>query len=299
MLAPRLLQLALALALVVVGASATLRLAANGIGCEPWPECYGRAETAAAFNATPLARALRLSHRVAASAFALVALLAVAVGWRHWSSGQRIAGAALLIMTAVLAWIGRYTPSPLPAVTLVNLLGGFVLLALLAYLLAARVAGETTSSAGAGLLVLMVAVGVQSGSGALISARLAGDACATECGAVWLPGAGALFDPTRPGTAAQVAPPRAGQALHLGHRLGGLALALTILIAVFAQRRRSRARAAAMLFAAATGALGFVVASDAPALGAASAHALAAGLLGASLAAALVRRGPTPEEVGT
>ena len=94
MLLRRLLQLAFALALVVVGASATLRLAANGIGCEPWPACYGGADTAAAANATPLARALRLSHRIAASAFALVALAAVALGWRRWASGQRIAGAA-------------------------------------------------------------------------------------------------------------------------------------------------------------------------------------------------------------
>ena len=166
MLLRRLLQLAFALALVVVGASATLRLAANGIGCEPWPACYGGADTAAAANATPLARALRLSHRIAASAFALVALAAVALGWRRWASGQRIAGAALLAATALLAWIGRHTPSPLPAVTLINLLGGFALLALLAYLLAARPPAAAAAAPIGALAVLAVALALQAGSGA-------------------------------------------------------------------------------------------------------------------------------------
>jgi cytochrome c oxidase assembly protein subunit 15 len=296
-----LLQLAFALALVVVGASSTLRLAANGIGCQPWPACYGRATTADAFNATPLARALRLSHRIAASSFALVALAAVAVGWRRWATGPRIAGAALLAVTAVLAWVGRYTPSPLPAVTLVNLLGGFALLALLGYLLAARAAGTGASMAGAGLLVLMVALAAQSGGGALISARLAGDACAAGCATAWLPGAGALIDPALPGAAAEIAPPRAGQALHLWHRLGGLVLTLTTIVAVFAtlRGRSPRAAAVAMLAAAATGALGFAVATDPPALPAAAAHALVAGLLVASLAVAWAQRGWTSGEVGT
>jgi cytochrome c oxidase assembly protein subunit 15 len=296
-----LLQLAFALALVVVGASSTLRLAANGIGCQPWPACYGQAATADAFNDTPLARALRLSHRIAASAFALVALAAVAIGWRRWATGPRVAGAALLAVTAVLAWVGRYTPSPLPAVTLVNLLGGFALLALLGYLLAARAAGAGASTAGAGLLVLMVALAAHSGGGALISARLAGDACAAECGTPWLPGAGTLANPTLPGTAAEIAPPRAGQALHLWHRLGGLALTLATIVAVFAARRRRspRAAAVAMLAAAATGALGFAVATDPPALAAATAHAIAAGLLVSSLAAAWAQRGWTSGEVGT
>jgi cytochrome c oxidase assembly protein subunit 15 len=289
----RLLQLAFVLALIVVGASSTLRLAANGIGCEPWPSCYGRTATAASANSTLLARTLRLSHRIAASAFALVALAAVAVGWRRWATGERIAGAALLAVTVVLAWVGRYTPSPLPAVTLVNLLGGFALLALLACLLAARADGAATSAAGAGLLVLMLALAAQSGGGALISARLAGDACAAGCGTPWLPGAGALAQPMLPGTAAEVAPQQAGQALHLWHRLAGLALTLATIVAVFAalRWRSPRQAAVAMLAAAATGALGFAVATGAPALAAAAAHALAAGLLFAALAAALARRG--------
>jgi cytochrome c oxidase assembly protein subunit 15 len=296
MLLRRLLQLAFALALVVVGASATLRLAANGIGCEPWPACYGGADTAAAANATPLARALRLSHRIAASAFALVALAAVALGWRRWASGQRIAGAALLAATALLAWIGRHTPSPLPAVTLINLLGGFALLALLAYLLAARPPAAAAAAPIGALAVLVVALALQAGSGALISARLAGADCASDCRTSWLPGAAALADPMLSGTAAEIVQPRAGQVLHLWHRLGGLALALTTLVAAFALLRRRRRRTATMVAAAATGALGFAAASADPALAAVAAHALAAGLLVASLGAAVAPGADLSEE---
>jgi len=296
MLLRRLLQLAFALALVVVGASATLRLAANGIGCETWPACYGGADTAAAANATPLARALRLSHRIAASAFALVALAAVALGWRRWASGQRIAGAALLAATALLAWIGRHTPSPLPAVTLINLLGGFALLALLAYLLAARPPAAAAAAPIGALAVLVVALALQAGSGALISARLAGADCASDCRTSWLPGAAALADPMLSGTAAEIVQPRAGQVLHLWHRLGGLALALTTLVAAFALLRRRRRRTATMVAAAATGALGFAAASADPALAAVAAHALAAGLLVASLGAAVAPGADLSEE---
>ncbi len=296
MLLRRLLQLAFALALVVVGASATLRLAANGIGCEPWPACYGGADTAAAANATPLARALRLSHRIAASAFALVALAAVALGWRRWASGQRIAGAALLAATALLAWIGRHTPSPLPAVTLINLLGGFALLALLAYLLAARPPGAAAAAPIGALAALAVALALQASSGALISARLAGADCASDCRTSWLPGAAALADPMLSGTAAEIVQPRAGQVLHLWHRLGGLALALTTLVAAFALLHRRRRRTATMVAAAATGALGFAAASADPALAAVAAHALAAGLLVASLGAAVAPGADLSEE---
>jgi cytochrome c oxidase assembly protein subunit 15 len=297
----RLLQLALVLALVVLGASSTLRLAANGIGCSPWPSCYGRAVTAQAANATPLARALRLAHRVAASAFAFVVLAAVAVGWRRWRGPERSVGAALLAVTVVLAWVGRYTPSPLPAVTLVNLLGGLALLALLGWLItsttATAVRGRSESS-GLWLPLLLVALVVQAGGGALISARMAGDACAAGCDRFWLSGAAALFDPLREGTAAQLVHPLAGQTLQALHRLGGLALALATIVAAFAalHRRQPRAAAMVMLAAAAVGALGFAVAAPQPALASAALHALAVGLLFAALAAAGAMRGATPQE---
>lgn len=294
----RLLQLAFALALVVVGASAALRLGANGIGCTPWPSCYGQAATAEAANQTAAARLLRLAHQVAASAFALLALVAVAIGWRSWNRRARLAGLALLVVTAMLAWIGRYTPSALPAVTLVNLLGGFALLALLAYLLAGGRRGNSGRSApvAAGLLVLLAAVALQAAGGALISSRLAGAACASACGLPWSAEATALADPLRPGTAAEVAGPRAGEILQDLHRIGGLLLMVVAIPAVHALLRGSPNRAAAPIAAGATGSLGFLLASSEPALSIAAAHALAAGILCAALGAALVRRTDSSRE---
>lgn len=289
MLLRRLLQLAFALALVVVGASATLRLAANGIGCEPWPSCYGQAATAEVANQTAWVRALRLSHRIAASAFAVVALAVVGVGWRRWSRPARTAAVALIAVTVVLAWIGRHTPSLLPAVTLVNLLGGFALLALLAFLLASRsetgIAG-VGAALSAGLLALLAVVAMQSAGGALISARSAGNACVAGCGLSWLPGSATLAQPLLPGTAAELVGPRAGEMLHMLHRLAGLALMLVAIPA--AQLLAVGGRAVpVMLAAAATGGLGFLLAAAEPALPVAAAHALAAGSLCATLGAAL------------
>jgi cytochrome c oxidase assembly protein subunit 15 len=287
-----LLQLAFVLALIVVGVSATLRLAANGIGCTPWPACYGEASTAAAANEQPATRWLRIAHRIAASAFALVALGVVAAGWRRWQRALRIAGIALLAVTGVLAWIGRHTPSPLPVVTLVNVLGGFALLALFAFLRAAMPVRSANSSGPAtvptlALVALLIALSLQAGSGALISARLAGDACASRCSQVWLPGAALIAHPFVPGAATDLLP-RGGQPLQLLHRFAGLALMLlcTIVAGVMVERRL-RWAATVMLAAAMTAALGFAIASAAPALPIAVSHALAAGLLLAALAALL------------
>jgi cytochrome c oxidase assembly protein subunit 15 len=288
-----LLALAFALALIVVGVTATMRLAANGIGCSPWPACYGTAATAEAADRSPLVRTLRLVHRLSATGFAAVALAVVGFGWRRWSAAARAAGVALLVVTVLLAVIGRHSPSPLPAITLANLLGGFALLALLAYLWVAATMPAAPTAAGAtwraGVLALAVAVLLQAASGGLISARLAGADCAATCGAAWVTGVAALANPLRPGSAAELVHPRAGQVLHGLHRLGGLALAVAAVAAVFTlvRWRSPRLAAAAMSAAAATGALGFAVARAEPALAAAASHALAAAVLFAVLGAAL------------
>jgi heme A synthase len=141
---------------------------------------------------------------------------------------------------------------------------------------------------------------LQSGIGALISARLAGDACASGCGTIWSPGAAVLADPLRPGTAADLMRAGAGQPLHALHRLGGVALTVIAVPAIFALlRRRPRAGAVAMLAVAATAGLGFIVASPAPALAASALHALAAGAVFATLGAALALRAAPSQEMPT
>ncbi|MCX8114505.1 MAG: COX15/CtaA family protein [Burkholderiaceae bacterium] len=195
---------ALVLALTVLGASSYLRLAANGIGCEPWPVCYGKEVTANAARASTEAHAARLTHRVAASAFALVALAAVVLGWRRWGGPARAAAVALIAVTATLALVGRYTPSTLPAITLANVLGGLTLAGCLGFLISAQrsVARYVPPHRHArALAVVLALLALQAASGTMISARSAGAACAIECSETWLPGAARLWNPLEPGSA--------------------------------------------------------------------------------------------------
>jgi cytochrome c oxidase assembly protein subunit 15 len=293
-----LLQLAFALALVVAGASVTLRLAGNGLGCAPWPACYGQPATHAAAQQVPLVRMLRGAHRIAASTFAVLALVLAVGGWRHWRGDRRVAGSALLVVTLLLAWVGLHTPSPLPLVTLINLLGGFALMALVAWLLAATHATHDAkkpvrSPWRAAAVVLLIALALQAAGGAMISARLAGAACVSGCDEAWLPGAALLWQPLLPGVARELLDhARAGQPLHWLHRLGAIALvvfAFGAALAVNGPARTAAMRSAWALFGVL--ALGIVVAAFDTPLWAAVAHALAAGLAMAWLAAALHMRG--------
>jgi len=270
-----LLRVAFVLALIVVGISSELRLAANGLGCSPWPSCYASAETAAAVRSAGSTSALRLTHRIAASAFALVALALTVAGWRRWSGRQRGLAVALLVLTAVLSWVGRYTPSPWPWVTLVNALGGLALLLLLAWL---NDSSHVRFRPNWVWRVLVFALLLQAAVGTLISVRLAGNACTPECTTVWAPGLLALVDPMRIGAASDIGGGLLGaQALHGLHRLGGLGLLLVAAILA----ARSGTHSARWTIVAALGAtvlLGLVLASnDGPATVGAL-HAMAAGL---------------------
>jgi cytochrome c oxidase assembly protein subunit 15 len=125
----RMLGLAIALSLAVVVLSAYLRISAAGLGCTDWPACYARLD-AVQEGATGPARAI---HRVTASTVALIAIGYLLVALRR--RRDRIAAAALVTLTALLAVVGLHTPSPLePWVTLVNVAGGMALLGLYGWL---------------------------------------------------------------------------------------------------------------------------------------------------------------------
>lgn len=293
-----LLWLAFALAFVVIGASSGLRLAADGLGCEPWPACYGRTTASQAVQPSPAERAVRLAHRVAASAFALAALTAVVLGWRRWSRPARRAGLLLIGVTALLSVVGRFTPSGLPAVTLVNVLGGVALLGGTGYLLAT---GSPGSAAGgrprAMLYAAMLLVALQAATGATISVREAGAACELRCAAEWPVSSHRLWHPLQPGSANEIAPgARAGETLHAVHRLLAIfVIVVTIGAAALAAHRRdaSRRLLAALAACMATGlALTFLDG----ALGAVVLHALAAGVLVAGMGAVMAI-GPIRREV--
>ena len=292
-LARPLLWLAFVLALVVIGASSSLRLAADGVGCEPWPACYGRAPAGKAVPPSPAERTVRLVHRIAASAFALTVLVAVALGWRRWSLPARRAGVLLLGVTALLSVVGRFTPSGLPAVTLVNVIGGITLMGGTAYLLASDAAGDAAAGPRARWLLyaLTLLVALQAASGATISVRAAGAACERGCAAQWPAGGHRLWDPLQSGSANEIAPgSRAGETLHAVHRLLAIfvivaAAAAAAAAALAAHGTQAWQRLLAALAACVVSGLGLAVLDGA--LGPVVLHALAAGLLVAGIGAVM------------
>lgn len=282
--------IAFGLAFIVVGTSSGLRLAANGLGCEPWPRCYGAVETAQAVQQSPAAKAARLTHRVAASAFALTVLGATLLGWRHWEGRARVAAGFVLAVTALLSGVGLYTPSPLPVVTLVNVLGGLALLGGTAFMLAAQsTVSVHTRGRRLALSTLVLLVALQAAAGAMISVRAAGAVCARGCGAQWPPGTLQLWHPLRPGPADELLGIQAGEPLHIAHRLGAIVVILlaapliTVMLAGTGATRSRRALAAIVICVG----LGLLLNSFDGSLSLAIAHALSAGLVVAGLAVLL------------
>lgn len=117
-------MLVCALSLLVVGISAYLRLDAAGIGCTPWPDCYGQV-----LSGDPAALHYgfaRLLHRAAASSALLLTIFLV---WRCLRPlpllpAARYAGLLLLLML-VLSGLGFLSADPRRAlVGFLNIVGG-------------------------------------------------------------------------------------------------------------------------------------------------------------------------------
>lgn len=150
-LSPRAASVGLGLVLVVIVASAALRL--NG----------------AAFSPVPMldeggVRLVRALHRTAASLEVLAAL------WLAWSAWRRrgpwLAVGVVLALTAFLALLGIVAGrSPAPAQALGNLLGGLALVAAFAWLSAQKGRGKTFfhmfSFLVAGLLAVQIVIGAR------------------------------------------------------------------------------------------------------------------------------------------
>lgn len=291
-----LLLVATGLILVVTVASAMLRLAQAGANCTPWPACYAQRADHAVQMALPEAeaptwqRGVRLAHRITASLAGLGFLFAVMFGWRRWGTGERLAGVLLLAVTVGLALLGRYTPSPLPAVVQANLLGGHLLLAALVWLLVPPRAARGGFGAGGarpdGLLgplvvLLMALVLAQAGVGGLVSARSAAAACqASDCSAPVL-GAPQAFDPWRPNAALASAEPGSPerQAVLRVHTISGALTALLALLVSWRARRQAPVAAGMLgLLALAALALGWAMRLQPLPLPAPVAHSLMAAL---------------------
>jgi len=113
------------LVLAITSLSAYIRLSKAGLGCEPWPQCYGQQLRAQQQGEPPLqadaaTAGARLAHRVIASSALLLVLVMVmaAVASRPvlWPQGRLALG--LLGLALFLAVLGRWTahaafpPSP-------------------------------------------------------------------------------------------------------------------------------------------------------------------------------------------
>lgn len=230
------------LVISVVGLSAYIRLSAIGLDCQPWPQCYGQA-AAAAPSAT--IDVLRLLHRITATALLPLLLFLLMGGFarkpERWD--QRWTAAAAVAITLFLAVLGRWTTgAKVPAVTLGNLLGGFVLFALCLRMAYAQRRQQAAHELPPGLRRLrraaLAAVVLQAALGGLVSSGLAGLSC---------PGLGCtLSDPIAWGVLNPWHVPSAnpadwpvnpqGSIVHLLHRL--MALPVVVLVALTAWRLR-------------------------------------------------------------
>ncbi len=239
--------------------SAWIRHARGGLGCEPWPACYG----APAPFEPPLWAAL--AHRVLAVAVLATVVWAAARSWRRRTG--RVAAGLALAAVAGLAAIGPLSGDPgREAVVLANLLGGWVLLGALAWLAGptGRDGMRPSALAVAALAFLLAA------NGGLISARFAVDAC-----------------PALPLCPA----PDPGATLHLAHRAAAIALLAALGWWSRALLRTGSGAAALALAAVAAAQLvtGVMTAAGTPGPALAAAHGLGGQLLFAA-ALALGRR---------
>ncbi len=279
---------AAALVLVVIVASALMRHERSGLACDDWPTCYGR--IAALSESSPRSasmRVVRIVHRVAASSVTLLVVALVVIAWKRKPVHRptRTLATVAAVVVVGLAVLGVGTPDPrLPAVPMANLLGGYLLLALLsaAYVASRNVSGPAaTATPGRpdalrtlALTVLVVAF-VQAALGGLIGAQFALPACTAgpECTAsgidAWMPTQSlAVFQPW-PVVDGGIVLPRDAQGLHASHRVVGMVLFAGILVLAVSLPRSERRIAATLL--------GLVL--IAPILGGAAVHAMPSLLL--------------------
>jgi heme A synthase len=304
---------ACALTVCVTAASAFIRHWQAGSDCGDAAQCAALAASLSDQAPLPVLAA-RVLHRVTAMLVGLCALWIALVGWSRLDAGERVAAAVALALTGGLAWLGRYTPSGLPLVTLANVVGGFALAAAFAWIAARGVppACEVASArappeegpaaggaAGAGTAaartrawawLALALLGAQASLGVMIMVRGAIGACpAVVCA---LPSAidPALFDPR-----VAHAAPQGLQALHLAHR--GAAIGFAV-IAAFAAARQlggataGRARVAAWMvlgLLALQIVLGATLAGGVSGVAGGAAHNATAALLAVALTA-LARR---------
>ncbi|RLA26751.1 MAG: hypothetical protein DRR11_05590 [Gammaproteobacteria bacterium] len=241
----------LLLVLVLVTLSAYLRLDHSGIGCEPWPACYGNigiadeSPTAASAYERLLEEAsqplswARPLHRFVASVLGLAILGLCLLSLNR--KKDRLLSLGLLALTVFLAWLGIYSEGlNSPAVVMGNLAGGFAMLGLLGWMVLRKPhppdgnGSSLQKWASAAIVVLCLQILL----GGLTSANFAASACQTipDCHGSWLPGTeiAAAFDLSGTHTISDAGMVLGGAeraAIHKLHRLVAVLTAVIVLIA--------------------------------------------------------------------
>jgi cytochrome c oxidase assembly protein subunit 15 len=239
----------LVLVVILVTLSSYLRLDHSGIGCEPWPTCYGNigiaGETPGVADtyerlldeaSQPLSWATP-AHRLVASVLGI--LIVVMSMFAILAKRQRLISLGLLALTVFLAWLGIYSEGlHSPAVVMGNLGGGFAMLGLLGWMVVQEPQDQTNSKVLRRWVALaIVTLCLQIFLGGLTSANFAASACQTlpDCHGSWLPGAeiATAFDLSRTheiGATGMVLGGAERAAIHKLHRL----MAILTLVAVMA-----------------------------------------------------------------
>lgn len=254
----------------VLVAAAGLRLMQVGLGCEPWPTCYGTPAVAAD---SALVVALRIVHRLAASAVAVLAFVALAYAWpeRAHAPARAAASATLVVLALLLALLGIATGARVtPAIALSNVGGGLTMFALFVWLASPPLARGKRSGMRSYALAALLAAAIA--SGVATSASLAGRACPELFGC---------------DAAASTARAASHVGLQLAHRAAGVAAAFALaILSLVVWRRGARPAALALgTLAGAELALGAaLVLLDLP-LAVAIAHSATAALIVAAVVA--------------
>lgn len=230
----------------IVASSAYLRLTSIGIGCEPWPECYGKLATLQTTGidlgtATGIARLL---HRVSAMAVAFVVVftLVLALARAPRNLGNVLMTIGLAVLTLVLAVVGRQSAGTVvPLIGLINLVGGFTMLALFGLLWARNRRSPNQQRqhrfGRAWLVPTLIVLALQVALGALVSVTYSAFSCsgllACEVRSESLVAALAAFAPGVPlaiDANGRVLAPVGAAELQLIHRVLGLGLGGAIVL---------------------------------------------------------------------
>lgn len=245
-------SLILVVALMVL--SAYLRLDNSGIGCEPWPTCYGNIGIAgkapdalATYDRLvreaqePLSWATP-AHRLVASVLGLFILAMTILAIRQ-RKNRRLT-IALLLLTVFLAWLGIYSEGlHSPAIVMGNLCGGFAMLGLLGWAVLRKPDQGPTHTGKLQVLtsLALITLCLQIFVGGLTSANFAASACQTipDCHGTWLPGSSleTAFDLTRThriNDSGMVLGGVERAAIHKLHRLFAVLTTIVIIAAGFA-----------------------------------------------------------------